>query len=82
MRKFLQSRVFTATLSSLATATLVACLCLRGHAPSTLAERIAKMEAELKSMQEEAAKNPARPTVAQMEQELERMAKERRIATR
>ena len=70
MRKFLQSRVFTATLSSLATAALVACLCLRGHAPSTSAERIAKLDAELQSMQEESAKNPTRPTVPQMENEL------------
>ena len=75
MRELFRSRAFTAAISSLATAALVAFLCLRGHAPSTSAQRIAKMEAELKSMQEEAAKNPARPTVAQMERELERLSR-------
>jgi hypothetical protein len=76
MRKLFQSRAFTAAISSLATATLVACLCLRGRAPATSAERMAKLEAELKSMQEEAAQNPARPTVAQMESELEALQAE------
>jgi hypothetical protein len=40
------------------------------------------MENELRALQAENAKNPSRPTVAQMEQELERLAAERRIATR
>ena len=57
-------------------AALVAGLCFRGHVPSTSAERIAKLDAELKSMQEEAAKNPARPTVAQMESDLKALQAE------
>lgn len=41
------------------------------------AARIARMEAELKAMQEEAARNPSRPTVAQLERELNQMIAER-----
>ncbi|HEY4562494.1 MAG TPA: hypothetical protein VIJ36_05920 [Thermoanaerobaculia bacterium] len=40
-------------------------------------ERATKMEAELKAMQEEAAKNPSRPSIAQLQQELGEMAAER-----
>ncbi|MBW8874390.1 MAG: hypothetical protein JF614_05460 [Acidobacteria bacterium] len=40
-------------------------------------QRIQRMEAELKAMQEEAAKDPARPTVAQVQRELDRMLAER-----
>lgn len=76
MRNFFRSKAFTAAISSLATAALVAGLCLRGHVPSSSAERIAKLDAELKSMQEEAAKNPARPTVAQMESDLKALQAE------
>jgi hypothetical protein len=40
-------------------------------------ERAAKMEAELKAMQEEAAKNPHRPSMAELQRELDQMAAER-----
>jgi hypothetical protein len=40
-------------------------------------ERAAKMEAELKQMQEEAAKNPSRPSMAELRRELDEMAAER-----
>jgi hypothetical protein len=40
-------------------------------------ERAAQMEAELKQMQAEAAKNPNRPSVAQLQRELDQMAAER-----
>lgn len=36
-------------------------------------ERTAKMEAELKEMQAEAAKNPHRPSVAELQRELDQM---------
>jgi hypothetical protein len=40
-------------------------------------ERAAKMEAELKAMQEEAAKDPSRPSMAELQRELDQMAAER-----
>jgi uncharacterized protein YigA (DUF484 family) len=40
-------------------------------------QRIQQMEAELTALQAEAAKNPARPRVAEMEHELNRMVAER-----
>jgi hypothetical protein len=40
-------------------------------------ERAAQMEAELKQMQEEAAKNPNRPSMAELRRELDEMAAER-----
>lgn len=40
-------------------------------------ERTAKMAAELEVMQEEAAKNPSRPSIAALQRELDRMAVER-----
>lgn len=40
-------------------------------------ERAAKMEAELKEMQAEAAKNPHRPSMAELRRELDEMAAER-----
>lgn len=36
-------------------------------------QRIQRMEAELQALQKEAARNPSRPTVAEMEHELNRM---------
>ena len=44
-------------------------------------QRIQRMEAELEALQREAAKNPSRPTVAEMERELNRMVAERRRAS-
>jgi hypothetical protein len=41
--------------------------------PPGSAERIAKMEARLKAMQEEAAKNPSRPTIAELQRDLDQM---------
>jgi hypothetical protein len=40
-------------------------------------QRIQQMEAELNNLQAEAAKNPARPTVAEMERELNQMVAQR-----
>jgi len=40
-------------------------------------ERAARMEAELKEMQAEAAKNPSRPSIAELQRELDQMAAER-----
>lgn len=45
--------------------------------PPGSAERVARMEAEVKALQEEAARNPNRPTVAQLEQEVKQMIAER-----
>ena len=42
-----------------------------------LAERVAKMEAELKAMREEAANDPSRPSMAELRRELDEMAAER-----
>ena len=48
--------------------------------PPGSAERIAKMEAELKALQEEAAKDPSRPTMAELQRDVERMVAERNAA--
>ena len=40
-------------------------------------QRARQMEAELRALQEEAAKDPARPTMAQVQRELNRMLAER-----
>jgi hypothetical protein len=44
--------------------------------PPGSAERIAKMEAELKTMEAEAAKNPSRPPIAALQRNLEQMVEE------
>ena len=65
---------------------LLACLLApslsAGTPPPGSAERIATLEAELKAMQAEAAKDPSRPTVAETERRLNRMLAERRSSTR
>jgi hypothetical protein len=48
--------------------------------PPGSAERIAKMEAELKAMEAEAAKNPSRPTVDELQRNLEQMVAEQDAA--
>ena len=48
--------------------------------PPGSAERIAKMEAELKAMEAEAAKNPSRPTIAELQRNLEQMVAEQGAA--
>ena len=48
-----------------------------GQSDAGSSQRIQRMEAELQALQEEAAKNPSRPTVAEMEHELNRMVAER-----
>jgi len=45
--------------------------------PDAASQRIQRMEAELRALQAEAAKNPARPTMAEMERQLNRMVAER-----
>lgn len=44
-------------------------------------QRARQMEAELRALQEEAAKDPTRPTTAQVKRELDRMVAERRGAS-
>ncbi|HEY0557901.1 MAG TPA: hypothetical protein VGG20_26865 [Thermoanaerobaculia bacterium] len=48
--------------------------------PPGSAERIAKMEAELKAMQEEAAKDPSRPTMAELQRDMDQMLAEKNAA--
>src|SRR5436309_2743485 len=50
------------------------------NTPPGSAERIAKMEAELKALQEEAAKDPSRPTIAELQRDVERMVAEKNAA--
>jgi len=45
--------------------------------PDAASQRMQRMEAELRALQAEAAKNPARPTMAEMERQLNRMVSER-----
>lgn len=74
--------------SALAAIALLACLFLPLHRPAAgpplrittppgSAQRIAKIEKELQALQAEAAKDPARPTVAEIRSQLDRMAKEK-----
>ena len=46
--------------------------------PPGSAERIAKVEKDLQALQAEAAKDPARPTVAEIRSQLDRMAREKK----
>jgi hypothetical protein len=48
--------------------------------PPGSAERIAKMETELKAMEAAAAKNPSRPTIAELQRNLEQMVAEQDAA--
>src|SRR5436309_169679 len=45
--------------------------------PDAARQRMQRMEAELQTLQGEAAKNPARPTMAEVERQLNRMVAER-----
>jgi hypothetical protein len=51
---------------------------LRISTPPGSAERIAKVEKDLQALQAEAAKDPARPTVAEIRSQLDRMVKEKK----
>ena len=48
--------------------------------PPGSAERIAKMKTELRTLQEEAAKDPSRPTLADLRRDLDQMVAERNAA--
>jgi hypothetical protein len=69
--------------SALVAVALLACFFLPLHRPRIStppgsAERIAKVEKELQALQAEAAKDPARPTVAEIRSQLDRMAREKK----
>ncbi len=49
--------------------------------PPGSAERIARMEAELKAMQAEAAKDPSRPSLAELRHQLDQMVAARQAGT-
>ena len=49
----------------------------KGQPDAGSSQRVQRMEAELEALQKEAAKNPSRPTVAEMERELDRLVAER-----
>lgn len=49
--------------------------------PPGSAERIAKMEAELKAMQREAAQDPSRPSLAELRSDLDQMVAARRAGS-
>jgi hypothetical protein len=49
----------------------------KGQPDAGSSQRVQRMESELEALQKEAAKNPSRPTVAEMERELDRLVAER-----